>query len=62
MAIRSADAVDSLDAYYAAIERLNLDGLWRIAQQILHPEPRPAMQAHLWRWADVRPHAARPAT
>lgn len=55
MVIQSADPVDSLDAYYAAIERLNLNGLWRVGQQVLHPEPRPAMQAHIWRWADVRP-------
>ncbi len=55
MAIQPADGVDNLDALYAAAEELSLDALWRIAHKVLHPEPRPAMQAYHWPWSKVRP-------
>ena len=41
-----------LEAFYAEMEAARLEGLWRANTQT--PEPRTAVQPHVWRWEEVR--------
>src|SRR5262249_22040069 len=47
-------APDDLDAFYADMARLQLEGLWRLGDEVQAVRPRVAAQPYLWRGADVR--------
>lgn len=48
-----------LDAYYAALEKLEMGALWTVANKIEPWFPQPKSTPFIWRWEDVRPAIAR---
>jgi gentisate 1,2-dioxygenase len=47
--------LDTLDALYAAIDGLGMEGGWHRRTPSLWPEPRRNFHPHRWRYADVKP-------
>jgi gentisate 1,2-dioxygenase len=55
----SPPAPDDLDTFYADMARLQLEGLWRLGDEVQAVRPCVAAQPYLWRGADVRRILAR---
>ena len=49
----------ALDELYADFAANGLMPLWTVRGDLMPMVPKPAAQPHVWRWADVRPLAAR---
>jgi gentisate 1,2-dioxygenase len=56
---RTPEAGEARSTYYAAIGQHHLAPLWERLPKLLTRTPRPAAQAALWRFAEIRPHLMR---
>src|SRR3954453_18122656 len=53
MLAEQTDPTAALDALYADMDRLYLEGHWRIGDEVQATRPRVATRPHVWRGADV---------
>lgn len=54
MIAENASAAEALEALYADMAALQLEGLWRLGDEVQAERPRVATQPYVWRGADVR--------
>ena len=59
MVAEQTSATSELDALHAEMARLQLEGLWRLSDEVQAREPRVAARPYRWRGADVRRVLAR---
>ncbi|MDA1215645.1 MAG: cupin domain-containing protein [Chloroflexi bacterium] len=53
MAFQNVDRAAELESFYTNMDAQNLEGLWRVAHDVLTPEPTTVVQPYLWRWENV---------
>lgn len=46
---------DELEGFYEQVKQQQLAPLWPVTAQLLPSEPQTKVQAHLWRWSELRP-------
>jgi gentisate 1,2-dioxygenase len=54
MIVEPAGVAGELDALYAEMARLHLEGLWRLGDEVQAERPRVTAQPYVWRGADIR--------